>query len=131
MHLPPLERARLRAAMALLRSSSLIVRGIVGREASTSFSSETAGIEYEPHSCGEAGADKGDGHTRLVIEDVCLVLVARLIVNSTPVVSTSATLAHVAVEAVARDGRVLGEGAGVDSAFSAGHDEQDSYGRGK
>ena len=131
MHLPPLERARLRAAIALLRSSSLMVRGIVGREASTSFSSETAKIEYEPHLCAEAEVDKGIEHTRFVIEDVRLVLVARLIVDGTPVVSTSATLAHVAVEAVARDGRVLGEGAGVDGAFSASHDEQDSYGRGK
>ena len=114
----------MRAAMALLRSSSLIVRGIVGREASTSFSSETAKIEYEPHLRGEAEVDKGAEHTRLVIENVRLVLVARLIVDSTPVVSTSTTLAHVTVEAVARDGSVLGEGAGVDGAFGASHNEE-------
>ena len=59
------------------------------------------------------------------------VVILSLDAERAPVVRACSALAHVQVHAVARDGRVLGEGAGVDSAFSAGHDEQDSYGRGK
>lgn len=125
MHVPPLERARLRVAMALVRSSSLMLRGKAGREASASFSSVAARYEGASGEPQWSGDDKEVEHTTFVIEDVGLVLVARLVVDGTPVVSAGATLAHVAVEAVARDGRVLGEGTGVDGAFSASHDEQE------